>query len=219
MMTVSRFEKERVDEATFTAVLGDVVGQLEELDLPHVLIGGVASAALGRPRRSDDIDVLVAPRDAEPLLAALAGRGFETEQTYPQWLFKAQRDHVLVDVIFCAGDTVYLDEEMLERSRTAEFQGRTVRVASPEDVLITKVASHTEGSAHYWHDALSLISHDEMDWDYLVRRSRLAARRVLSLLVYAQSEDLLVPDQPIRALFEEIYGASGARGAQAGIRH
>ena len=37
-------------------------------------------------------------------------------------------------------------------------------------------------------------------------RARFAARRVLSLLIYAQSEDLLVPDAAIRSLYDEIYG-------------
>ena len=149
--------------------------------------------------------------DAEQVLDALAEKGFDTEQTFPEWLFKASMDGVLIDILFCAGSTVYLDDEMLARGRPLEISDLTVHAASAEDLLVTKVASHTEGAPRYWHDALSIISRGELDWDYLVRRARFAARRVLSLLIYAQSEDLLVPDAAIRSLYDEIYGDGNDR--------
>ena len=45
----------------------------------------------------------------------------------------------------------------------------------------------------------------DLDWDYLERRARRAPRRVLSLLIYAQSIDLFVPNRVIRSLFEAAY--------------
>jgi hypothetical protein len=38
---------------------------------------------------------------------------------------------------------------------------------------------------------------------------------VLSLLVYAQSNDLIVPEQPIRSLFQCIYDADGTAAPDA----
>jgi hypothetical protein len=207
-MTGSRFAKGAVDSETFQRVLRLLMTTVEQQDMPYLMIGGLVSSTLGRSRESHDIDILVTPRDAQRLLGALAAHGFETEQTYPEWLFKASMEGVLVDVLFCAGSTVYLDDEMLARSQPLELGDLTVSAASAEDLLVTKVASHTEGAPRYWHDALSIISRGGLDWDYLVLRARYAARRVLSLLIYAQSEDLLVPDAAVRALFEEIYGDS-----------
>jgi hypothetical protein len=58
----------------------------------------------------------------------------------------------------------------------------------------------------HWHDALAIISRCDLDWEYVVRRARRpGARRVLSLMLYAQSNDLVVPAGPIRALFETIF--------------
>jgi predicted nucleotidyltransferase len=205
-MTGERFAKGAVDADTFQHVLRTVMETIEELDVPYLMIGGLVSSTLGRSRESHDVDILVAPRDAERLLSALAEKGFDTEQTFPEWLFKASKEGALVDLLFCAGSTVYLDDEMLARGQSLAIGDLTVDAASAEDLLVTKVASHTEGAPRYWHDALSIISRGELDWEYLVRRARFAARRVLSLLIYAQSEDLLVPDAAIRALFDEIYG-------------
>jgi predicted nucleotidyltransferase len=215
-MTGSRFAKGAVDPEAFQSALRQLITTVEREEIPYLMIGGLVSAALGRSRESRDIDILVAPRDAERLLSALAQQDFDTEQTFPEWLFKAAKDGVLIDIIFCAGSTVYLDDEMLARSQPLQLGDLAVLAASAEDLLVTKVASHTEGAPRYWHDALSIISRGGLDWDYLVLRARYAARRVLSLLIYAQSEDLLVPDSAVRALFEEIYGEPPEGGRSFG---
>jgi hypothetical protein len=207
------FVKQHVGDETFGPVLDQVVQALERGRIEHLVIGGIASAALGRARQSDDIDVLVSPRDAERLLELLERDGFVTDRTFPEWLYKATKDGVLVDVIFCAGGTMYLDAQMLDRGGDIEFMGRTLRVASAEDLLVSKVASHTESAARYWHDAVSIVSAADLDWEYLLERSRFAARRVLSLLIYAQSEDILVPDEPITTLFDRVYGGGDERAA------
>jgi hypothetical protein len=85
-------------------------------------------------------------------------------------------------------------------------------LAAPEDVIVIKALAHDEPSFRHWHDSLAIIAAQELDWEYLVRRARHGAHRVLSLLVYAQSNDLIVPEQPIRSLFESIYGSDGADG-------
>jgi len=207
------FMKRHVDDETFGSVLDRVGQALDAGRIEHLVIGGIASAALGRSRQSHDVDVLVSPRDAERLLELLSDDGFLTDRTFPEWLYKATSDGVLVDVIFCAGGTMYLDAEMIERSREIEFMGRKLRVASAEDLLVSKVASHTESAARYWHDALSLVSATDLDWDYLLHRARFAARRVLSLLIYAQSEDVFVPDEPIITLFDRVYRSKDERAA------
>jgi hypothetical protein len=71
-----------------------------------------------------------------------------------------------------------------------------------------KAVTHDEHMPRHWHDALGLVSRCGLDWDYVLRRARQAgARRVLSLLVYAQSNDLIVPNRVIEELFDAIYRA------------
>jgi predicted nucleotidyltransferase len=197
--------EEDVDEGTFLDALGSALGALERGRVAHVVIGGLASAVHGRPRWTHDIDLFVKPEDARRALHALAEAGFDTEETNPHWIYKAWKDGAVIDLIFCITGDIYLDDEMLARSGVAEFKGRSARVLPPEDLVVIKAVVHDEPSARHWHDALGIIAATELDWDYLLRRAQYGARRVLSLLVYAQSNDLVVPERAIRELFETIY--------------
>jgi predicted nucleotidyltransferase len=194
------------DEGTFLAVLGETAEALEQKGIPHLFMGGVSSAAYGRPRWTHDIDVFVRPEDAGLALDALATVGFRTEQTYPDWLYKASKDGVNIDVVFSSSGGILLDDEMLERAAVESYRGKEVRVLPPEDLLVIKALVHDEHMPRHWHDGLAVVARCQLDWDYLVRRARRhGVRRVLSLLLYAQSNDLVVPNGPVRALFEEAF--------------
>jgi hypothetical protein len=192
------------EEGLLLAVFEDTVAALEETGLPYVLMGGVASATVGRPRVTRDIDVFVRPADARFLLEVLAKRGYDTDERYPHWLFKAWKQGILVDVIFRSAGDIYLDDEMWDRSTIGEYKGRRFRLIPPEDLLVIKAIVHDEHMPRHWHDALGIVAGDNLDWDYLLRRARHGARRVLSLLLYAQSNDLLVPAHVLRQLFAMI---------------
>jgi predicted nucleotidyltransferase len=190
----------------FNSVLGDVVEALEETSIRYAFIGGIASGGLGRPRSTHDIDLFVPPEDAELTLRALTRRGFKTEKTDPSWLYKAFKNNILVDVIFRSKGEIYLDQEMHARSITGEFHGRPLRLVAPEDLLIIKAAAHNELCPNHWHDATALLSHASLDWGYLIKRAKRAPRRVLSLLLYAQSNDIWVPNHVIHELFNGVFG-------------
>ncbi len=195
-----------VDDGTFRAVLDAAAGALAEKGISHLLVGGVAAATYGRPRWTHDIDILVRPVDAGLALDALAAQGFETDETFPDWLYKADRDGVGVDVIFSMPGGVLLDDDMLARSREETVAGRTVRVIAPEDMLVIKAVVHDEHMPRHWHDGLAILAHADLDWEYLLRRARAhCARRVLSLLLYAQSNDIVVPNGPVRSLFQALF--------------
>jgi hypothetical protein len=194
------------DERTFSLVLGEAATALERGDVPYAAIGGVASSGLGRQRATRDIDFLVKPEDARRALAALESAGFRTEETDPRWLFKGWKYEVLVDIIFSSRGGVHMDHEMLSRAIVRPHLGQRVRLISPEDLLIMKALAHDEEGPRHWHDALGLIANCDLDWEYLQRRARRAPHRILSLLLYARSLDLYVPNRVIRSLFESVYG-------------
>ena|SRR5438105_772785 len=203
------FEKQTVEEPIFLAVLKDVLGVLETEDIPFLVIGGVASAVWGRPRWTQDIDVMVRPVDAKRALDALDDAGFATQETDQHWLYKGVKEGVIVDLLFQSSGGIYLDEEMLERGQTKALDGLKLPLAAPEDLVVMKAVAHEEATPRYWHDALSIIARVDMDWDYLLRRARVRAKRILALLLYAQSNDLVVPDHVVRELFETIQGLEG----------
>src|SRR5919201_1449010 len=105
------------------AVLADAVGAFERNEIPYVLIGGLASSLLGRPRATSDVDLLVKREDALRALEALDGVGFEVEETNPEWIYKAWRADVEIDIIFWLKGDIYLDDEMLARARRLALEG------------------------------------------------------------------------------------------------
>ncbi|MEW6055059.1 MAG: nucleotidyltransferase [Bdellovibrionota bacterium] len=192
----------------FNRTLFAALDSLEERKIGYALIGGVASSGLGRPRSTHDIDIFVRPEDAGAALEALEKKGFRTEKTDFNWLFKGFREEILVDIIFRSRGDIYFDTEMHQRARPVEYHGREVRTVSPEDLIIIKCAVHDEIGPHHWHDALAILSHATLDWDYLLKRARRAPRRLLALLFYAQSNDIWVPNKIIFELFKTIFGDS-----------
>jgi hypothetical protein len=205
-------------DSTFLEILAECADALEQTDIPYVLVGGLASAILGRPRFTRDIDLLVRPRDAREALAAFERRGFETEETNPHWIFKAFKSDVMIDVLFTLKGGVFLDDRMYERSLLAKVDGGTLRVAAPEDLVVTKAIAHDESSSRHWHDALGVIASCDLDWPYLLERAQHGVRRVLALLIYAQADDFVVPESAIEFLYRTIYepaqgGVDGERSA------
>lgn len=196
---------QEVDDQSFFEILDEAMDALREHDIPFALMGGIASAALGRHRWTHDIDFFVRPEDARPSLRVLETVGFTTEETDQAWLYKSFKRDILVDVIFSAKGGIRFDDEVREHVRSAEFRGRRLPVVSPEDLIVMKAIAHEEHTPRHWHDALGLLAGGDLDWDYVVRRSRFGRRRVLALLVYAQANGLEIPDEPLRNLFGAVY--------------
>ena len=183
-------------------VLVRAVAAIEGAAIPYALMGGVASAAVGRARHTHDIDLFVRPEDASATLAALESSGFRTERTDPAWLFKAFWEEVMVDVIFTSKGGIRFDAEMQARARHIDVRGRSVALLPPEDMVVIKALATAEHVPRHWHDAVAILAAAGIDWSYLTRRARPHLHRTLSLLLYAVSDGVQVPLQPLRALLE-----------------
>jgi hypothetical protein len=197
------------DNETFYEILDEALAAAESSGAPYVLMGGIATTARGGHRFTHDIDIFCKPIDAEKILDALTAAGFKTERTFPEWLFKGFKNDVMVDVIFQSSGPVFLEDEMIERSTVIPFNGRQVRTLAPEDLFVIKALvlnDHTlamdKKAMRHIHDLLSILRSSELDWDYLLKRARRGPRRVLGLLIYAQSLDLLVPNRVIKTMID-----------------
>ena len=192
-------------DAVFARVLREAVETVEQTGYPFLVLGGLASSIVGRPRWTHDIDFLVRPDDARDVLGALRGAGFTTEETDPVWIYKAFKDDVMVDIIFMVMGGIYLDDKMRAHSIERDYNGLRLRIPSPEDQIVIKGIVHREETSRHWFDALAILGRAQLDWNYLLRRGRVGAHRLLALLIYAQSADILVPSWVIRRLYEEVY--------------
>lgn len=195
------------EDAAFPFVLAEAVAALEEGGVDHLLMGGVLQSSYGRQRWTHDIDFLVRPEDARRALEVLGKHGFHTEETDHAWIYKGFLSDVMVDVIFRSAGGIELDDEMLAHARRLLIGGRMTTVIAPEDLIIMKAAATALVTPGHWFDALAIMAETEMDWDYLVHRARHhAVRRVLSLLLFAESNDVGVPRRALVALASEVIG-------------
>lgn len=184
-----------IEDEVISPILNDVVHTLKKAGIAYLFGGGLAAKCFGRERRTKDIDLFVRPENADPLLSALEKAGFKTQKTDPKWLYKAKKDDIPIDIIFKSAGNIFLDDETFKRATQMEFMGSSINILPPEDLIVMKALATGEFTPNHWYDALDVIKSTPIDWDYLTRRAKHGPRRILSLLFFAQSIDLPVPDR------------------------
>lgn len=201
-------EKQRQhDHTEMEAALIRAAGVLDEAGIDYAVMGGLASAAVGRARHTHDVDLFVRREDALPGLEALGRAGFRTECTDDGWLYKAFWGDVLIDLIFESSGGIHFDEEMRRRRRPIAVHNRKLPAIPPEDLVVIKALAHKEHTPRHWFDALAVIEAGDLDYEYLARRARVNPGRVASLLLYARASGCDVPEQQLR----ELLAAAGLR--------
>jgi hypothetical protein len=148
--------------------LRDTCLWFEDRKVPAVLIGGVASGILGRPRFTRDIDfVALADPERWPDLLAAAGR-FELVPRRPDALSFATKHRILllrhapsgVDLDVSLG-VLPFERETLDRSRRFDIGGVSVTLPTPEDLIILKAVANRPID---WADAEAVAAaHPDLD--------------------------------------------------------
>lgn len=195
-------------EEEFLAVLDEALELLKESGHPHAVIGGIATTALldsGWNVKRADLDFLVRTSDADEILESFREQGFAVWKKDPSWLYKAARPDVTLDVIFKSSGNIELDEDFISSLQIHEFEKRKLPTPCPEDLLTTKVLAHKEEAPGHWFDSLELLRKYDFDWEYLLTRAKKhGAKRMLSFLLYAQTDEIAVPDSLIDRLRESV---------------
>lgn len=135
--------------APLLAVLADLIAWLKAEAVAGVVIGGLAASLLGRPRLTQDVDVLVVVDESRwsNFLAAGAKYGFVPRQH--DTLTFAQKSRVLLlrhestgldaDVIF---GSLPFETETVARAVWVEVFGVRIPLPRPEDLIILKAVAH-----------------------------------------------------------------------------
>jgi len=193
-------EREEREHLQMEAVLLRAADVLDKVGIDYAVMGGLASAAVGRLRHTHDVDLFVSHRGAVSGLAALDQAGFRTERTDEEWLYKAFWGDVMVDLIFESTGGITFDEEMRRRRRPIDVRDRELPAIPPEDLVVIKALAHKEHTPRHWFDALAVIEAGDLDYEYLARRARVNPGRVASLLLYARASGCDVPEEQLREL-------------------
>lgn len=127
-------------------LINTVSRHLQEKKIPHVLVGGVAVAIWGRPRATEDIDLIVDLKgeQLEDFHAHLKEHGIKMN------LDKAHKaiatgtsfglyDHWSIHWIDARPPARPVDRMTLERAVPVELTGEKVPVATPEDTILGKL--------------------------------------------------------------------------------
>lgn len=162
-------------------LLRRIAGVFERLGLPYLVTGSTATIFYGEPRFTADIDVVVQlPSDRIPeLVSALEGDDlYFDEESIRRAVARRSQFNIIHPASGLKVDVIVPDLGPFDRSRFA--RARRVRpgedyeatFASPEDVILKKLAYYREGgSEKHLRDVTGVIrvSGDMLDWDYLER--------------------------------------------------
>jgi hypothetical protein len=160
-------------------VFGDLIettkkaaAALRKAGIEFMLGGGLAGWVRGGPPTDHDVDFFVRPEHAEAALEALVKAGFRPQAAPEEWLLKAWDDDVLVDLIFCPSGGPIGDEHF-ERAEEMEVMAVRMLVASPEDVLTTKLLSLNEQQPDFGSSLeLARALREQVDWDAVRERTQ-----------------------------------------------
>jgi predicted nucleotidyltransferase len=147
------------------------VATLRDRGVPFVLGGSLAAWARGGPEPQNDLDLMLKPADADTALEALGDVGMRVERPPEEWLYKAWRDEVMIDVIFKpAGFDV--TDELLERANTISVAAVATPVMALEDVLVTMLWAIDEHMLDYSRlVAIARAVREQIDWPQLEGRT------------------------------------------------
>jgi hypothetical protein len=122
----------------FARVLHQVSRALAEREIPFALAGGVAVAAHGVTRGTQDLDVVVPMSRADEAVAALSALGFETLRRSLGFSSHLRPAHLeRVDLLFVEGAT---SEALFARAGTQTlFDVEAVPVVHPEHLVAMKL--------------------------------------------------------------------------------
>ncbi|HEX7315228.1 MAG TPA: nucleotidyl transferase AbiEii/AbiGii toxin family protein [Pyrinomonadaceae bacterium] len=155
---------------SFEEALRSLARWFESDGVPYTTVGGLAVSLLGRPRATQDIDVVVW-LDERPWESFLrAGEAYGFEGRIGDVLEFAARSRVILLRHVASGISVDVscgalpfELEMIERARTLAAGGVKVKVPTPEDLIVMKAVAQR---AKDLDDIEALLrAHHDLDLD------------------------------------------------------
>lgn len=155
------------------------------------VIGGVAASLLGKPRLTKDIDAVVLDADAEALLESGAAFGFlpriadAVDFAHNTRMLLLRYSEGNIDIDLSLGSLPF-EYEVIERSSMIDVgAGVSIRVASPEDIIVMKAI------AGRGRDVMDIDNILQANPDLDIERIRRWVREFSSVLEMPEIHDAL----------------------------
>jgi hypothetical protein len=150
---------------------------LNNLRIPHAIVGGWAVRAYGVPRPTYDVDltILIDREDLSSLFAAIDEKGYDVDDTYLRgWTDNVAGMPLVKAMTFVDGRTIvgdiFLAENpfqlsLMERKHRLPVNGFEAWVASPEDIVLLKLVASRHRDLGDVQDILFM--QDQLDESYM----------------------------------------------------
>ena len=158
--------------APLVQALGAVSEWLESAAVPGAIVGGVAASVLGRPRLTQDIDVLVILERREWTAFLATGQDFgfvprivdalEFAESSRVLLVVHQPSGVSIDIVLGA---LPLEDEIVRGARNVEIAGIRLPLAAPESIVVMKTLARRARDIADIEGILEV--HDRLDLDWI----------------------------------------------------
>jgi len=157
--------------------LKKLVKILENVEISYMLSGSIASSFHGKPRATNDVDIIIAPT-AEQIqaLAKSLGKDYYINLQTAQEALKQNSMFNVIDIQsgykadFIIRKKRPFSHQEFERRRSVNMMGLSICILSPEDVILSKLEwSKDSDSPQQFRDALSVavVQWEKLDWGYL----------------------------------------------------
>lgn len=157
--------------------LGRLVDLMDSAGVPYRVTGSVGRSFYGRPRATNDIDMVIAPTDSQfSDFLSHVGPDYYVSEAAAWEAFRSKSAFNIIDTRtgwkadLRIRQTRAFSLEEFRRRRRASILGMDVWVASAEDVILSKLEWAEQGRPdRRIHDALAvlLVQHENVDKDYL----------------------------------------------------
>lgn len=144
-----------------------LVRRLEGLEIPYMVAGSVASSHHGRPRATNDADVVIdpTPEALDQLVAALAADGYYVDAEVARRALRTRRLFNVIDPasafkidLIIRKERPFSREEFARRVRQ-DFAGLSIHLATAEDTILAKLewARKAGGSERQLEDVAGIL--------------------------------------------------------------
>ena len=161
--------------------LASLVGLLDQLAIPYMLTGSVATSYHGRPRATHDADLVIdpTPPQLEALVQKLAAAGFYVDPDGAREALRQRRQFnaidtrnaCKIDLIVCR-DRPFSRTELARRVAVDLTFGQAVSIVTPEDAILSKLewARRSGDSEKQLADAAGVLDiNPALDREYIAR--------------------------------------------------
>lgn len=157
--------------------LKKLVRVLDDCSIPYMVSGSFGSSYHGQPRATRDVDIVIAPAEKQlsHFMESLAKDYYVSREAVREALAEKSMFNIIdiqngwkADLFFCK-DRPFSRQEF-ERKSIARLKGLDVWIASPEDVILSKLEwAKDRQSQQQFHDALgvAVVQWGHLDIDYL----------------------------------------------------